>query len=281
MSRVAHIYGKRLAAARAALALTQRQLGDLIGGVSDETISRIERHEVAGILAKRVAPLARALQIPLDEFQRTLLVNAPPALRTSKTGTQLVSETGTQLVSSNSSSPDALSPDAPSSDAPSPDALPIAERSALPGSLDLRRYRPARVVPEFAIGVAASRRVEKFADHPDANRLVAAADRRAFTIPVDGDCQHPKWKHGEIVIFSFDAAEREGILPGRSYYLAFVDGSTTFKRVFLDESDPEALILRCWNRKKYPQDQKVHKEEIARIARAISKQVAVDEQEKD
>ena len=52
-----------------------------------------------------------------------------------------------------------------------------------------------------------------------------------FTAPVDGDCQHPKWKDGEIVVFSFDAVEREGILDGRSYYLAFTDGSTTFKRV--------------------------------------------------
>jgi hypothetical protein len=137
----------------------------------------------------------------------------------------------------------------------------------------------ARALPEFQIGVAASRRVEKLADHPDANRMAAASDRRAFTAPVDGDCQHPKWKHGEIVIFSFDAADREGILPGRSYYLAFTDGSTTFKRVFRDEKDPDVFILRCWNRKKYPADQRVHREEIVRIARAISKQVAVNEDE--
>jgi hypothetical protein len=155
----------------------------------------------------------------------------------------------------------------------------LGDGPGFPTGLDLRRVRPAKVLPEFQIGIAASRRVEKLADHPDANRLVASGDRRAFTAPVDGDCQHPKWKHGEIVVFSFDAVEREGIIPGRSYYLAFTDGSTTFKRVFTDEKDTELFILRCWNRKKYPGDQKVHRDEIVRIARAISKQVVVDEEE--
>jgi hypothetical protein len=154
-----------------------------------------------------------------------------------------------------------------------------AQGVSLPTGLDLKRLRPARVLPEYQIGVAASRRVDKFSEHPDANRAVSVSDRRAFTAPVDGDCQHPKWKHGEIVVFSFDAAEREGILPGKSYYLAFTDGSTTFKRIFKDESDPEVYILRCWNRKKFPADQRVHRDEIVRIARAVSKQVIVSEDE--
>jgi len=234
MARVTHIYGTRLAAAREGLAMTQRELGEAIGGVSDETISRIERHEVAGILSKRLPKLASVLGLTLEEFKSRLCVTEA---------------------------------DRPKS------------ASGLPSGLDLRRVRLARALPEFQIGVAASRRVEKLADHPDANRMAAASDRRAFTAPVDGDCQHPKWKHGEIVIFSFDAADREGILSGRSYYLAFTDGSTTFKRVFRDEKDPDVFILRCWNRKKYPADQRVHREEIVRIARAVSKQVAVDEEE--
>jgi transcriptional regulator with XRE-family HTH domain len=233
MARVTHIYGNRLAAAREKLSMTQRELGEAIGGVSDETISRIERHEVAGILSKRLPKLASVLGLTLDEFKNRLCV---------------------------------LEPGLPKSP------------SGLPSGLDLRHVRLARALPEFQIGVAASRRVEKLADHPDANRMAAASDRRAFAVPVDGDCQHPKWKHGEIVIFSFDAADREGILSGRSYYLAFTDGSTTFKRVFRDETDPDVFILRCWNRKKYPADQRVHREEIVRIARAVTKQVSVDEE---
>jgi len=242
MARVTHIYGTRLAAVREKFAMTQRELGEAIGGVSDETISRIERHEVAGILSKRLPRLASVLGLTLEEFKIRFCVREDDLPKSAST------------------------PNSPGI-------------SGLPSGLDLRRVRLARSLPEFQIGIAASRRVEKLAEHPDANRMAAASDRRAFTAPVDGDCQNPKWKHGEIVIFSFDAADREGILTGRSYYLAFTDGSTTFKRVFRDEKDPDVFILRCWNRKKYPADQRVHREEIVRIARAVSKQVAVDEEE--
>jgi transcriptional regulator with XRE-family HTH domain len=244
MARVTYIFGKRLSSAREKLAMTQRQLGDAIGGVSDETISRIERHEVAGILSKRLPKLAEVLGLTLRQFQTQFCV-----------------------------------PESEGSRPANEKAGRAAGSAGFPAGLDLKRLRPAKILPEFQIGIAASRRVEKLAEHPDAHRLVAASDRRAFTAPVDGDCQHPKWKHGEIVVFSFDAVEREGILDGRSYYLAFTDGSTTFKRVFKDEHDPEVFILRCWNRKKYPGDQKVHRDEIVRIARAISKQVMVDEDE--
>jgi DNA-binding XRE family transcriptional regulator len=251
MARVAHIFGKRLAEAREELAMTQRELGEAIGGVSDETISRIERHEVAGMLAKRLPKLASALHLSFDDFKARFCVSE--------------------------SAPGGASVKAP--DHPGAKGSGNAAGSGLPAGLDLRRVHLARVLPEFQIGIAASRRVDKFAEYPDSNRLVAASDRRAFTAPVDGDCQHPKWKHGEIVVFSFEAVEREGILPGKSYYLAFTDGSTTFKRVFKDESDPDVYILRCWNRRKYPADQRVHRDEVVRIARAVSKQVMVGEEE--
>lgn len=244
MARVTHIFGRRLATVREELSMTQRELGEAIGGVSDETISRIERQEVAGILSKRLPKLASVLGLTLEEFKARfcLIANSPPAVSMNQ------GPSGTRNIS-------------------------------LPGGLDMKRLRPARVLPEYQIGVAANRRVDKFSEQPDANRAVSVSDRRAFTAPVDGDCQHPKWKHGEIVVFSFDAVEREGILPGKSYYLAFTDGSATFKRVFKDESDPEVYILRCWNRKKFPADQRVHRDEIVRIARAVSKQVLVFEDE--
>jgi DNA-binding XRE family transcriptional regulator len=243
MARVAHVFGRRLAAAREELAMTQRELGGAIG-VSDETISRIERQEVAGMLSKWLPKHATALGMTLEDFKGRFCVpdGAPSA--------------GAKEASDGH-----------------------AGSLALPVGLQMRRIRPARVLPEFQIGIAASRRVDKLSEHPDSNRLVAASDRRAFTAPVDGDCQHPKWKHGEIVVFSFDAVEREGILPGKSYYLAFTDGSTTFKRIFKDEKDPDVYILRCWNRRKYPADQRVHSSEIVRVARAVSKQVLVPEDE--
>ena len=57
--------------------LTQRELGEAIGGISDETISRIERHEVAGILAKRLPRLAAALGMELSQFKAAFC--PPPA----------------------------------------------------------------------------------------------------------------------------------------------------------------------------------------------------------
>ena len=115
--------------------------------------------------------------------------------------------------------------------------------------------------------------VEKLEDEDfDLKRPADTLDERAFVIPVDGDCQEPVWNDGDIVLFSFDAYEREGILPGKSYYLAFSDGTTTFKRIFLDASDPQVYILRCWNVEKYPADRRVHFSEVVRIARAVSKQ---------
>ena len=50
------------------------------------------------------------------------------------------------------------------------------------------------------------------------------------------------------------------------------DGTSTFKRVFFDEKDPEVLILRCWNEKKYPRSIRVGKQEVVRMARAVSVQ---------
>lgn len=152
----------------------------------------------------------------------------------------------------------------------------------LPPAIRADEMRPARFVPHFTSGIAASRRVEKLEDEDFESRQPAASeDVRAFTIPVDGDCQEPVWNNGEIVLFSFDAYEREGILPGKSYYLAFTDGSTTFKRVFLDPADPEVYILRCWNNRKYPTQRRVHFSEVVRIARALSKQVVPLEEHRE
>jgi hypothetical protein len=121
--------------------------------------------------------------------------------------------------------------------------------------------------------------VSRRVDHPQDDQSPEpfdVSDVRVFTIPVDGDCQEPVWKNGEIVVFSFDAFDREGIINGHSYYLAFTDNSTTFKRVFLDPADPDVYVLQCWNTAKYPQQKRVHFNEVVRIARAISKVVVPD-----
>jgi len=147
-----------------------------------------------------------------------------------------------------------------------------------PPGLHLQLRRPARAVAEFPIGIAASRRVEKLTgEHPDTFRMIDTEDIRVFTAPVDGDCMCPVWRDREIVIFSYDAFDREGILPGRSYYLAFTDGTSTFKRLFVDDADAEQYVLKCWNAEKYPEIRHIHYSEVVRIARAVSKVIVPDE----
>lgn len=155
---------------------------------------------------------------------------------------------------------------------------PAAGGANFPGGLRISEIRPARLAPHFVSGVAASKRVEKLEEEDHESRQpVATDDLRVFTIPVDGDCQAPVWNDGDIVVFSFDAFDREGIQSGKSYYLAFTDGSTTFKRVFVDESEPDVYILRCWNTAKFPAERRVHFSEVVRIAKAIAKQVTPEQ----
>src|ERR1700730_12257234 len=123
MVRVAYLYGKRLAAAREHLSLTQRELGEAIGGVSDETISRIERHEIAGILAKCVPRLATALKMTLEDFKAGYA--APPPEGTDAAAKLQMQLSGTAPVDG------------------------IATREGLPGGINTQRLRAARAVPEF------------------------------------------------------------------------------------------------------------------------------------
>src|SRR5271169_3051763 len=108
MARVTHIFGRRLAAAREELAMTQRELGEAIGGVSDETISRIERHEVAGLLSKRLPKLASVLGLTLEEFKVRFCLCEEP------------------FASANGAAAD-------------------VQGNSLPSGLDLKRLKPARV----------------------------------------------------------------------------------------------------------------------------------------
>jgi len=150
-----------------------------------------------------------------------------------------------------------------------------------PPGLRINEMQPAQLAPHFQIGIAASELVEKLEDEDHESRQpVSTPDIRIFTIPVDGDCQEPVWKDGELVVFSFDAYEREGIVPGKSYYLAFTDGSTTFKRVFIDSLDHDYYLLKCWNTGRYPAERRVHFSNVVRIARAIAKQVNPEDQPK-
>ena len=125
-------------------------------------------------------------------------------------------------------------------------------------------------------GVSASRFIDKTnLDYPPgiADRYVPAPtdDPDAFALLVDGECMMPDYHPGEIVIFSPLEVERYGIIPGRDYAVQLdgqADHENTFKRVFLDEKDPEVLVLRCVN-PKFKSPGKIRRERVARLARAI------------
>ena len=203
--------------------MTQRELGEAIGGVSDETISRVERCEVAGILAKRLPKLAAALGFTLDEFKARFC--------------------------------------------PGDKDVPVKKVGGLPMGLNMRKFRPAAVVPEYAIGVAANRRVEKLSEHPDANRIVDSRDKRAFAVPVDGDCQTPKWKNGEVVVFSYDAVERKAFCRANRITWPLLMAARRSSGCFWTKSDPEIFILAAGTGRNIPAIIASISSEVVRIAR--------------
>jgi phage repressor protein C with HTH and peptisase S24 domain len=95
---------------------------------------------------------------------------------------------------------------------------------------------------------------------------VPASSSRRFAAVVDGDCMEPKFRDGDVVVFSVDAAEKEGIVEGRNYFLQFIDGENTFKRIFFDPDNAEQLVLRCWNAH-YPH-RCIRRDRIQLLARA-------------
>ncbi len=76
-----------------------------------------------------------------------------------------------------------------------------------------------------------------------------------------------RYRHGDVVVFSIDAAEQEGIVDGRNYFIQFHDGENTFKRIFLDPDDADHLLLRCWN-PRYPQ-RRIERDQISLLAKAV------------
>jgi transcriptional regulator with XRE-family HTH domain len=114
-------------------------------------------------------------------------------------------------------------------------------------------------------GVSAARTEDRAGVERGHIPVPAGAGRR-FAAVVDGDCMEPKYENGDVVVFSIDAAEKEGIIEGRNYFIQFTDGQNTFKRIFFEPTDADWLILRCWNAR-YP-DRRVERTMVQLLARA-------------
>ena len=65
-------------------------------------------------------------------------------------------------------------------------------------------------------------------------------DPDAFAARVSGDSMTPKYREGEIVIFSPSAAAKSG----DDCFVRFEDGHTTFKRVFFESDEVCAVSYK-------------------------------------
>jgi repressor LexA len=99
-------------------------------------------------------------------------------------------------------------------------------------------------------------------------------DRNAFAARVHGDSMTPKYRQGDIVIFSPALAPREG----DDCFVRFQDGQTTFKRVFFESGENGASVIRLQPRNEKYRPQVAPSENITGLYRAVYRYQRVDEE---
>jgi phage repressor protein C with HTH and peptisase S24 domain len=99
-------------------------------------------------------------------------------------------------------------------------------------------------------------------------------DKEAFAARVHGDSMVPKYRPGDIVIFSPAAAVR----AGDDCFVRFADGQTTFKRVFFESSESGESLLRLQPRNEQYRPQSVAADCVSGLYRAMFKYQKVDEE---
>ena len=99
-------------------------------------------------------------------------------------------------------------------------------------------------------------------------------DKDAFAARVHGDSMTPKYREGEIVIFS-PAAMVNG--AGEDCFVRFDDGQTTFKRVFFETDETGASVIRLQPRNEKYRPQTIPAEKASGLYRAVFKYMRVDE----
>lgn len=97
-------------------------------------------------------------------------------------------------------------------------------------------------------------------------------DEQAFAARVHGDSMTPKYREGEIVIFSPAADPRSG----DDCFVRFGNGNTTFKRVFFETDDAGRTVIRLQPRNEQYRPQTLAAEEVTGLYRAVFKYQRVD-----
>ncbi len=149
----------------------------------------------------------------------------------------------------------------------------MVERSA--GNVEQVGTRPVPVINRVSAGYPKDftdlayppRVADDYVGCPDVH------DRDAFAARVSGDSMTPKYRPGDIVIFSPSADPRNG----DDCFVRFDDGQTTFKRVFFEKGEKREDSIRLQPRnEKYP-PQVVPSQKISGLYKAVFKYQRVDE----
>jgi phage repressor protein C with HTH and peptisase S24 domain len=98
-------------------------------------------------------------------------------------------------------------------------------------------------------------------------------DSDAFAARVHGDSMTPKYREGDIVIFSPAAVPKDG----DDCFVRFDDGHTTFKRVFFETAEGGASVIRLQPRNEKYRPQVVPREQVDGLYKAMFKYQRVDE----
>jgi phage repressor protein C with HTH and peptisase S24 domain len=99
-------------------------------------------------------------------------------------------------------------------------------------------------------------------------------DEHAFAARVHGDSMTPKYREGDIVIFSPGKSPKNG----DDCFVRFQDGHTTFKRVFFESDDKGNPTLRLQPRNEKYRPQIIPSTEITGLYKAVFKYQRVDEE---
>ncbi len=99
------------------------------------------------------------------------------------------------------------------------------------------------------------------------------SDPDAFAARVHGDSMTPKYRQGDIVIFS----PRAAVKNGDDAFVRFNDGQTTFKRVFFEEDEKGQNVIRLQPRNEKYRPKTSLAEEITGVWRAVFKYQSVEE----
>lgn len=112
-----------------------------------------------------------------------------------------------------------------------------------------------------------ARAAHEFVHCPD------VSDKRAFAARVQGDTMMPKYRQGDIVIFSPAVSPRSG----DDCFVRFGDGRATFKRIFFEMEGPQGIaVVRLQPRNERYRATVLKRDEVSGMYRAVYRYQRVD-----